>query len=100
VLAAQRDEAEISLARQAEERGAGVCGQRRLASQMVLRRVEPPGRRVELLRDDDPVAVEVDSLPAQRIQLPRPQAGKRGDLEPCRERWGGQPTSVGDNLLG
>jgi hypothetical protein len=98
VLAAQRDEAEISLARQPQERGAGVCGQRRLAPQMVLRRVEPPRRRAELLSDDDPVAVEVDPLPPQRVQLPRTQAGERGDLEPRRERRGGQPVSVGDDL--
>jgi hypothetical protein len=69
VLASQRDETELALSRQRLERRAGVCGQRRLTPQMVLRRVEPAGSSTELFGDNDAIPVEVDTLPAQRVKL-------------------------------
>jgi Nucleotidyl transferase AbiEii toxin, Type IV TA system len=46
-----------------------VGGQGRLAAQMVLRRVKPPRRGAELLSDHDPVPLEIDLLPPQRIKV-------------------------------
>ncbi len=65
---------------------------------MVLRRIESAGRSAELLRHDDPGTPEVDPLPSQRIQLPRPQPGERGNLQPRRERRTGKVARVLDDL--
>ncbi len=98
MLAAQRDETELALACQSQERNAGVCGQRSLAPQMVLRRVESSGRGTELLGHDDPMPVEIDPLPTQRIQLTGTQARERGHLQPGRKRRTSQLARVGDHL--
>ena len=80
MIPTQRNETEVALPRQPLKRRAGMCSQRRLAALAVLRGVELSRRRIELLRDDDPAAGEVDPLPPQRIQLTRPQARERGDV--------------------
>jgi hypothetical protein len=98
VLAAQRNETELALTRQAGERVAGVRGQRRVAPQMVLRRVERAGRGAELLGHDDAGAVEVDPLPPQRVKLAGAKAGECSDLQPRRKRWTRQFAGVRDDL--
>lgn len=65
---------------------------------MILRRVQPQRRRTELLGDNDPVPVEIDPIPAQRVKLPRPQTRERRDLQPRRERRTRQPPRVLDQL--
>jgi hypothetical protein len=61
---------------------------------MVLGCVEAAGGRAELLGHHDPLTLEVHALPAQRIQLPRPQAREGGDLEPCGKGGAGQVMCV------
>lgn len=68
--AAQRDETELALACQGQERVAGVCGQRLFAAQMVLRRVKSAGGGAELHGHDDAVPVEIDALPGARQHFP------------------------------
>lgn len=98
VLTTQRDEAELAPVRQAQERVAGVRGQRRLAAQMVLGRVERSRGSVELLGDDDPVPVEIHALPAQCVKLAGAHSGKRGDLQPSGERWAGERAGARNQL--
>jgi DNA-binding XRE family transcriptional regulator len=55
VLAAQRDEAELSLARQAQEHGAGVCGQRSPAHAAF-------GQAIRELREERDISQEAFAL--------------------------------------
>src|ERR1700729_1248736 len=63
---------------------------------MVLGGVERPCGCVELLGDDDPVPLEIDALPAQRVKLAGSHPGERRDLQPCGERWAGERAGVPD----
>jgi hypothetical protein len=47
---------------------------------VVLGCIECPCGGVELLGDDDPVPLEIDTLPAQRIKLARAHTREYGDL--------------------
>lgn len=62
-----------------------MCGERRLAPQMVLGSVELARGGTELLGDDDAIPVEVDALPAQRVKLAGTEAGERRSLQPRSE---------------
>jgi hypothetical protein len=97
MLAAQRDEAELALAREGFECGAGVDGQRRLATPVVLGGVELARRGIELLGDNDPVSGELDAFPSQRIELTRPQTRECGHLQPGRKGRTREPMSALDD---
>jgi hypothetical protein len=98
VAAADRREAELPFDWQREDRLARGLGQRRLPRLAVLRQREGAGHSTELLNHPDAGASEIDVDPAQRIQLARPQARERSDLEPSGKRWARQLARAADQL--
>ena len=96
--ATDRREAELPFVGQSKNRITRGLGQRSLTRQTVLWRRERAGLRVELLDNTDTRTIEIDVRPAQRIQLPRPQARERRDLKPRRKRRARQLVRAANQL--
>ena len=96
--ATDRREAELPFVGQSDDRFACGLGQRSLTRQTVLWQRERAGLRVELLDNTDTRTIEIDVRPPQRIQLPRPQARERRDLEPRRKRRARQLVRAANQL--